>query len=83
MRAVNWRDLRVVGLVQVGDYEREAHVENMSAGAYMSAGAIAALAGAYLAGDDDALDDAMDQFLSDEYTQTAEARLIDVEKLGF
>lgn len=87
VQAVNWTDLSVVGTLQIGDYDESSphppRRENMSVGRYLSAESIADIAGAYVNGDDQAVDDAMDRALGTDYTGTNDAKLLGVEKLEF
>lgn len=78
---VNWSKLHVTGDLQIADYDpRE---ERMYLGAYLSSEAIAGIADAYVSGDPDRVQRAVDNALGDDYTGTGEAHLGDVSGLDF
>lgn len=78
---VDWRKLQATGSLQIADYpSRE---ERMYIGAYLSGEAIAGIAAAYVSGDPDRVQAAMDNALGEDYIGNGDAGIGDVTDLDF
>lgn len=80
--AVDWKRLKVNGTITLGggEYERE---ENMHIGRYFTDGQIEGIADAYIAGDADRVQRAVDHAMSEDYIGDGATTLDDVTELNF
>lgn len=78
---VNWSKLTMSGQLQIADYPPRR--ETMYAGGYLSPEAIAGIAAAYISGDPDRVQAAMDNALGEDYIGNGDASIGDVDDLDF
>lgn len=78
---VDWRKLEVNGDLQIADYPPRK--ERMYVGAYLSGEAITGIAAAYVSGDADRVQAAMDDALGADYIGNGDTTIGDVDGLEF
>lgn len=81
--AVDWKQLRVRGTIEL-DHRREyRRKENMHIGRYLSPAAVEGLVAAYVARSAARVQRSIDNALSEEYVGNGDTRLLDVDELDF
>lgn len=78
---VDWRKLTITADLQIGNYPPRREV--MRVGAYLTPEAIAGIADAYVSGDPDRVQAAINDALSSDYTGTGDASIGPVDELDF